>query len=47
MRGSREKWRRSWGIRLNKEKGGIYSVGFSPLFGKEGKGRFLNRMTRE
>ena len=22
-------------------KGGIFSVGFSPLFGKEGKGRFL------
>jgi hypothetical protein len=22
-------------------KGGIYSVGLKPLFGKEGKGRFL------
>jgi hypothetical protein len=25
-------------------KGGIFSAGFSPLFGKEGKGRFLGGM---
>ena len=28
-------------------KGGIFSVRFSPLFAKEGKGRFSNRMTLE
>ena len=28
-------------------KGGIFSVRFSPLFAKEGKGRFFDGMTRE
>ena len=28
-------------------KGGIFSVGFQPLFGNEGKGRFSDGMTRE
>jgi hypothetical protein len=28
-------------------KGGIFSVRFSPLFAKEGKGRFSDGMTRE
>jgi hypothetical protein len=54
LRSSFKKSKRWQPLKLNSNpplspffKGGIFSVRFSPLFAKEGKGRFFDGMTRE